>query len=130
MRVEGIATQKISVREVSLARVSQKIEEWIVKKALYLIVLRVLENEPMSGYSIILFVKRKFNIRLSPGTVYSLLHSLEKRGFIKNRTRKGAKRYILSEKGEETLRAIKRLENKLRMLNGSIFFDVEITSSS
>lgn len=128
--MEGIATQKISVSEIPLAKASKKIEEWIVKKALYLIVLRVLENELMSGYSIILFVRRKFGIKLSPGTVYSLLHSLEKKGLIENRTRKGAKRYTLSEKGEATLGAIKRLENRIRMPNGSIFFDVEIESFS
>jgi DNA-binding PadR family transcriptional regulator len=128
--VEGIATQKISVIENSLARTSKKIEEWIVKKALYLIVLRVLKDKSMSGYSIILFVKRKFGIGLSPGSVYSLLQSLEKKGFIKKCNRKGAKRYTLSEKGEATLRAIQRLEYKMRMPKGSISFDAVITSSN
>jgi DNA-binding PadR family transcriptional regulator len=75
----------------------------------------------MSGYAVILFVNRKFSIRLSAGTVYSLLHSLEKKGFIEARTGRGAKCYILTKKGEITLLALKKIQSKIKILNGNIF---------
>jgi DNA-binding PadR family transcriptional regulator len=119
--VEGIALQGITLTDRSVARASKKIEERIVKKTLDLIILRALKENTMNGYSIILFVNRKFGVRLSAGTVYSLLYSLDRKGFIEARPGKGAKCYALSKKGEVTLRAIKEMQTRIRTLNGNIF---------
>ncbi|HII86079.1 TPA: hypothetical protein HA273_05880 [Candidatus Bathyarchaeota archaeon] len=113
--------QEVTMDETSVAKASKKIEERIIKKTLDLIVLRALEDESMSGYAIILFVNRKFGIRLSAGTVYSLLYSLERKNFIRAQVGKGAKCYVLSKKGEVTLRALKKMQNRLRALYGDIF---------
>ena len=113
--------QELTLKEPSVAKASKRIEERIIKKSLDLIVLRALEHESMSGYAIILFVDRRFGVRLSAGTVYSLLYSLERNGFIRAHVGKAAKSYILRKKGEVTLLALKKMQNRLRALNGDIF---------
>lgn len=56
--------------------------EQLVKNDLKMIVFALLMNNPMSGTDIIKTVHKNFNVLLSPGTIYPLLHSLEKKGFV------------------------------------------------
>jgi len=56
---------------------------------------------PFSGYDIIHFVHRRFNILLSSGTVYALLYSMEREGLIKGKWTGRKRVYMLTEKGNE-----------------------------
>jgi DNA-binding PadR family transcriptional regulator len=120
VRAEGIATRNAILSGSSKAKAFKKIEDRIVKKSLDIIILKALKEKPRSGYSIILFINKKFGVKLSAGTVYSLLHSLEKKGLVKTNKQK-IRYYALSEKGEETLRVIKTMENRIKELNNTIF---------
>jgi DNA-binding PadR family transcriptional regulator len=54
-----------------------------VKDELESIVLALTLREPMCGTDIIKTIHSKFNVLLSPGTIYPLLHDLEKKGLLK-----------------------------------------------
>lgn len=57
--------------------------ERFVREYLDLVVLALILNTPMCGTEIIDVVHRRFNVLLSPGTIYPLLHELEENGLLK-----------------------------------------------
>lgn len=56
--------------------------ERFVKEYLDLVVLALILNKPMCGTEIIDEVHKKFNVLLSPGTLYPLLHGLKENGLL------------------------------------------------
>ncbi|MBI3412506.1 MAG: PadR family transcriptional regulator [Candidatus Aenigmarchaeota archaeon] len=56
--------------------------ERYVKNDLKMIIFALLMNKPMCGTDMIKAVHKNFNVFLSPGTIYPLLHTLEKKGMI------------------------------------------------
>ena len=79
---------------------TKKAEKQVVKKTLEIITLSLAKNKPITGYSVIVFVRKNFDVWLSSGTVYSLIHNLEKKGFVEHNTQPRAKYYKLTPKGE------------------------------
>jgi len=75
-----------------------------------LLVLGVLEPEGGHGYEIALRVEERTSgvFSFQHGTLYPILHRLEKRGLVRGRWEEGARRrktYHLTAAGHETLRA-------------------------
>ena len=87
---------------------SKTVFERHVKAFLDLLVLALLEDKPRCGYDILATIHRRFNILLSPGTLYPLLYALEKQGFIKSQAHNRKKNYVISEKGSNTLKRLSR----------------------
>jgi len=84
------------------------------------LVLAELRNGPMSGYDVIAFIHNKFRLLVSSGTVYSLLYSLERDGLIAGTWSQRKRVYKLTEKGEETIRAIMNANDKIQYLMTSL----------
>jgi len=80
------------------------------------LVLAELRNGPMSGYDVIAFIHNKFRLLVSSGTVYSLLYSLERDGLIMGSWNQRKRVYKLTEKGEETIKAIMQANDKIQFL--------------
>lgn len=57
--------------------------EKMVKDNLESIILVILQNSTMCGTEIIGTIHLKFNVLLSPGTIYPLLHSLKQKGLLR-----------------------------------------------
>ena len=55
----------------------------LMKGLLDLIILQFLGNQPMHGYQIITKIRKNYGVYFGPSTVYPLLNSLEKKGFVK-----------------------------------------------
>ncbi len=55
----------------------------------------------VTGYEIVLFLHRKYGVLYSPGTVYPILHGMEKRELIKSRILGHRKPYVLTDKGRQ-----------------------------
>lgn len=53
----------------------------------------------VTGYEIVLFLHRKYGVLYSPGTIYPILHGMEKRELIKSRILGHRKPYVLTDKG-------------------------------
>lgn len=111
------------------AKEFRKIEEKIVKKWLDIIVLKAVVSQPMSGYSLLQYIHKKFGVKLSAGTVYSLLRSLEKKGLLQADNQK-KRSYTLTEKGVRTLRLIGNMQKKIAASNKNIFELSSLTSSA
>jgi len=71
----------------------------LVKSFLDIIVLSMLKETPSHGYGIIADIHKRFDVLLSPGTLYPLLYSLEKKDLITIEQDGRRKNYLLTEKG-------------------------------
>jgi len=96
----------------------REMRERIVKDFMDIVVLAELRNGPMSGYDVIEFFHRKFNLLVSSGTVYTLLYSLERNGLIKGIWEKAGKKRVctLTDKGEEKIKIIQDANEKIQRL--------------
>jgi len=83
--------------------------EKIVKDNLEIIILALLQKKPMCGTDIIETIHLEFNILLSPGTIYPLLHTLQERKLIQFERQGKAKTYTTAEDAESQ---IKKLVNE------------------
>ncbi|MEM3608436.1 MAG: PadR family transcriptional regulator [Candidatus Bathyarchaeia archaeon] len=86
--------------------------EWrerIVKNILDLIILKLLDEKPRWGYELNIEIKDRFQVYLSAGTLYPLLHSLEDKGLVEGvwdaGKGKGRRTYRITEQGREFLDA-------------------------
>ena len=59
--------------------------ERIFRKLIDVFVLVELKKKSMSGYDVISMLHKKYDILVSPGTVYAMLYSLEREGLIEGR---------------------------------------------
>jgi DNA-binding PadR family transcriptional regulator len=99
-----------------LETISEKIYERALVKTtmqrmvisfLDLIILSQLRFKNMSGYNVIGFMHVNYGILLSPGTVYSTIYSMERRGLIEGTHNNGRSQcYKLTEKGNLTIKII------------------------
>ena len=67
-----------------------------------MIILTNFQNDPFSGYDVLLFIQRQFNIDLSPGTVYSTIYAMERKELITIVSTRGKRTYKITEKGKIT----------------------------
>ena len=56
----------------------------LMKGLLDLIILQFLSTQPMHGYQIITKIRKNFGVYFGPSTIYPLLSTLEKKGFVKS----------------------------------------------
>jgi DNA-binding PadR family transcriptional regulator len=111
-------------------KILKKIHERIIKNFMDIIIMTELQNGSLSGYDFISYIHNKFNLLVSSGTVYSLLYSLERNGFIEGVWEERKRVYKLTQKGEKTittlLGAIDKIKcfmsNILKAQNNPIFF--------
>lgn len=77
------------------------------------VILWLVSQKPMSGYTIVKEMKRLTGQNFHPGIIYPLLYELEKRGFIVGEwTRRGRRRikhYSITNKGTESLKRLRQL---------------------
>jgi DNA-binding PadR family transcriptional regulator len=92
--------------------ISEDAVQQLVRDELESIVLTLLLRKPLCGVEIIKAVYDHFNVLLSPGTVYPLLHVLEKRGILKCEYGVKNKTYKLDEATKESIFQI--LEERVR----------------
>jgi len=88
----------------------------MIRNFLEIIVLDELRtSSPLSGYDFVDFVRKKFDVLVSPGTVYSVLYSMERKGLIKNEGDARKRTYTLTDKGKETINTILNSKEEIHM---------------
>jgi DNA-binding PadR family transcriptional regulator len=117
----GIATQAVTLIGTSRARAFKKIEERIVKHSLDVIILKALKDKALNGYLVTSLIKRRYDVNLSPGTVYSLLYSLERKGLVEGSLEGKTRYYNLTVRGKETLGTISAMQNRIKAITSSIY---------
>lgn len=88
-------TTLLSSASLAPSSIPEESMEHIVKNDLELIVLALLANEPMHGIEIMKAMHKNFGVLLSAGTIYPLLHKLEKDGLLKMEYDLKTKRYSI-----------------------------------
>jgi len=63
---------------------SKEVQVKLMKGLLDLIVLQFLNTKPMHGYQIITRIRKSFGVYFGPSTIYPLLNTLEKKGYVKS----------------------------------------------
>jgi PadR family transcriptional regulator PadR len=85
----------------------KEIQTKLTKGLLDMIILQYLDQEPMHGYQLITKIRKGFGVYFGPSTVYPLLGSLEKKGYVKSTwnmdTERPRKVYVLTNEGQTVL---------------------------
>jgi PadR family transcriptional regulator PadR len=63
---------------------TKEVQVKLMKGLLDLIVLQFLSSQPMHGYQIITRIRKNFGVYFGPSTIYPLLNTLEKKGYVKS----------------------------------------------
>ena len=86
---------------------SKEVQTKLMKGLLDLIILQFLNGQPMNGYQIITKIRKTFGVYFGPSTIYPLLGTLEKKGFVKSdwemSTERPRKVYKLTTEGQSLL---------------------------
>jgi DNA-binding PadR family transcriptional regulator len=94
----------------------EKLHRRVIKNFLDVLVLTEMKDKPLSGYDVIGLIHKKYNVLLSSGTIYSQLYSLEREGIIIGVEDRRKRVYELTEKGEQTIEDIMRVNGKIQSL--------------
>jgi DNA-binding PadR family transcriptional regulator len=107
------------VRDLEREVVNKMYERFLREFMDILIMVKMRQGET-SGYDLLNYFHEQFDLLVSPGTVYSVLYSMERDGLIKARGVDRKRIYTLAPKGEATIKAIREstevLEGFLRRL--------------
>jgi DNA-binding PadR family transcriptional regulator len=94
--------------------------ERFLKEFMDILIMVKMRQGETSGYDILTHFHEKFDLLVSPGTVYSVLYAMERKGLIRARGDDRKRVYTLTTKGEATIKAIREssevLENFLTRL--------------
>ncbi len=64
------------------ANSQKEVSTKLMKGLLDLVILQFLSTEPMHGYQIITKIRKNFGVYFGPSTIYPLLGTLEKKGYV------------------------------------------------
>jgi PadR family transcriptional regulator PadR len=85
----------------------KQIQTKLTKGLLDMIILQYLDQQSMHGYQIITKIRKGFGVYFGPSTIYPLLSTLEKKGYVKSTWNMGSQRprkvYQLTKDGETVL---------------------------
>ncbi|MCD6432361.1 PadR family transcriptional regulator [Candidatus Bathyarchaeota archaeon] len=76
--------QKYKDEGKNMINKAKEVQVKLMKGLLDLIVLQFLSTKPMHGYQIITRIRKNFGVYFGPSTIYPLLNTLEKRGYVKS----------------------------------------------
>jgi DNA-binding PadR family transcriptional regulator len=90
-----------------MGNIQKEVQAKLAKGLLDLIVLQFLNTQPMHGYQIITKIRKSFGVYFGPSTIYPLLASLEKKGYVNSEwnmaTERPRKIYKLTTEGQTML---------------------------
>src|SRR4030067_3535721 len=91
-------------RMLEMANPQKEVQTKLAKGLLDLIVLQLLNQQPMHGYQIITRIRNSFGVYFGPSTIYPLLGTLEKKGHVRSAwnmdTERPRKVYRLTHEGQ------------------------------
>lgn len=94
----------------------------LIQSFMDIIVLKLLRNNHLtSGYDLIKHFHQRFHMLVSPGTVYSILYSLERQGFLEGNFDGRRRIYRLTGQGEEFLKRVCMTYERSYAVFSSIF---------
>ncbi len=67
---------------IKQANSQKEVSTKLMKGLLDMVIMQYLNNEPMHGYQIITKIRKNFGVYFGPSTIYPLLGTLEKKGYV------------------------------------------------
>ena len=98
------------------SKIVENLRRRTIKTFMDMLILAELQEKTLSGYDIIGLIHKRFNVLVSSGTVYSLLYSLERKGWVAADLENRKRVYTLTEKGEQTLETVGRANGEINGL--------------
>ena len=92
----------------------EKLRKRAIQNFMDVLILTEIKKGPLSGYDVIGLIHGKFGILTSSGTVYSLLYSLERDGWIKGVWNQRKRVYMLTEKAEQNIKVITKANEEIQ----------------
>ena len=135
LNINSTSTLSLNVKVIrvtsSIRRVARSLKKRILTDYMDLIILSLMSNshEAIGGYDIIRYLHKHFHFLPSPGTVYSQLYSLERKGLIKNVGSERKRTYTLSEKGRKYFQMIQSCREYIQMILNDVIFKNGFKSS-
>ena len=96
------------------AQLVEKLRKRVIQNFMDIMVLTEMRKGSLSGYDAIGLIHHTFDIMLSPGTIYSLLYSMERDGLIKGVWHSRKRVYELTEKGEQNIKVIVKASEEVQ----------------
>jgi PadR family transcriptional regulator PadR len=100
-----------------MANPQKEVQVKLMKGLLDLIILQFLSAQPMHGYQVITKIRKSFGVYFGPSTIYPLLATLEKKGFVNSQWNMNNERprkiYKLTTEGQNILNFT---ENSLNLI--------------
>jgi PadR family transcriptional regulator PadR len=75
-------TQKTEKTKMLKANSQKEVSTKLMKGLLDMIILQYLNNEPIHGYQVITKIRKNYGVNFGPSTIYPLLGTLEKKGYL------------------------------------------------
>ena len=106
-RTEKLFNRNTQGKKPNMPNPQKEAQVKLMKGLLDLIVLQFLNTQPMHGYQIITKIRKSFGVYFGPSTIYPLLASLEKKGYVNSEwnmaTERPRKVYNLTTEGNNLL---------------------------
>ena len=100
-----------------MGTIQKEVQAKLAKGLLDLIILQFLSSQPMHGYQVITKIRKTFGVYFGPSTIYPLLATLEKKGFVNSewnmKNERPRKIYKLTTEGQNILNFT---ENSLNLI--------------
>jgi PadR family transcriptional regulator PadR len=100
-----------------MGNIQKEVQAKLAKGLLDLIILQFLNSQPMHGYQVITKIRKTFGVYFGPSTIYPLLATLEKKGFVNSEwnmeNERPRKIYNLTNEGQNILNFT---ENSLNLI--------------
>ena len=118
-----------------MVNAQKEVQTKLMKGLLDLIVLQFLSSQPMHGYQIITKIRKSFGVYFGPSTIYPLLTTLEKKGFVNSewsmKTERPRKIYKLTSEGYNLLNFTENSLNFIcRRINTPATTDIAVEPSN
>jgi DNA-binding PadR family transcriptional regulator len=91
-----------------------ELEKRVIQNFMDIYILAEMKKSSLSGYDVIVLMQKRFDLMVSSGTVYSLLYSMERNGWIKGVWNERKRVYELTEKAEQEARIIANVNEEVQ----------------
>jgi len=96
------------------SKIVEKLHKRVIQNFMDILILTEMNKGSLSGYDVIALIHKRFGTLMSSGTVYSLLYSLEREGWIKGVWNQRKRVYVLAEKGEQNIKTITKANEEIQ----------------
>jgi len=90
-----------------------EMQKRLVRNFLDMLILMKLRQNAMSGYDLVKFISKRFDLFISSGTIYSLLYYSERQGLTESIESRRKRVYNLTNEGEERVKRFLKSKDKI-----------------